>query len=81
MVMETNEFLDFINKKTGMELTLADMSRDLSEVDGWDSLSFVYMIIEFEHSNNINLNIEKLLACHTLQNIREVINHEIRKGK
>lgn len=79
--MEQSEFIEFINKKSGMNLKLADAEKDLTSVEEWDSLTFVYMIIEFEHRYGITLNVEQLLSCLTLNDIMEVINNEIRKNQ
>lgn len=75
--MQPYEFINFINEKTGMNLNIEDINKDITEIDEWDSLTFVYMIIEFENKNNIKIDIEKILSCTNLNKILEVINHEV----
>lgn len=75
--MQPYDFINFINEKTGMNLNIEDINKDITEIDEWDSLTFVYMIIEFENKNNIKIDIEKILSCTNLNKILEVINHEV----
>ncbi|OAT24251.1 hypothetical protein [Proteus myxofaciens] len=75
--MQPYEFINFINEKTGMNLNIEDINKDITEIDEWDSLTFIYMIIEFENKNNIKIDIEKILSCTNLNKILEVINHEV----
>lgn len=81
MKMEPNEFIDFINQKTGMELKYEHIECDLVQLEEWDSLTFVYTIIELEFKNNIQLDVEKILSCGTLCEILKVVNNEKQKNR
>ena len=76
--MEPCDFIDFINQKSGLTLSPADIDRDLSELEEWDSLIFVYMLIEIENKNQTKINIEKILSCRNLREIMGVIENEIK---
>lgn len=79
--MKPNEFIDFINQKTGMMLKPEHMERDLIQLEEWDSLTFVYTIIELEFKNNIQLDVEKILSCGKLCEILKVVNDAKQKNK
>ena len=78
--MEPNEFIDFLNQKTGMNLKHDQVDTDLTQIVEWDSLTFVYTIMELEFRNSITLNVEKILKCNTLRKILKVVNDEIQKN-
>lgn len=78
--MEPNEFIDFLNQKTGMNLKHDQVDTDLTQIAEWDSLTFVYTIMELEFRNRITLNVEKILKCNTLRKILKVVNDEIQKN-
>ncbi|MCK6903757.1 acyl carrier protein [Enterobacter sp. SES19] len=78
--MEPNEFIDFLNQKTGMNLKHDQVDTDLTQIAEWDSLTFVYTIMELEFRNSITLNVEKILKCNTLRKILKVVNDEIQKN-
>ncbi|WJW96708.1 acyl carrier protein [Enterobacter pseudoroggenkampii] len=78
--MEPNEFIDFLNQKTGMNLKHDQVDTDLTQIAEWDSLTFVYTIMELEFRNSITLNVEKILKCNNLRKILKVVNDEIQKN-
>ncbi|WP_395303665.1 acyl carrier protein [Enterobacter sp. ECC-019] len=78
--MEPNEFIDFLNQKTGMNLKYDQVDTDLTQIAEWDSLTFVYTIMELEFRNSITINVEKILKCNTLRRILKVVNDEIQKN-
>lgn len=79
--MNINDFIELINSKTGMSLDPRDADKDLSHIDDWDSLNFVYMIVELEKAGSIKLDVEDILACRSLRTIHEKMNDEIIKNK
>ncbi|WP_148242953.1 acyl carrier protein [Enterobacter asburiae] len=78
--MDSNEFIDFLNQKTGMNLKYDQVDTDLTQIAEWDSLTFVYTIMELEFRNNITINVEKILKCNTLRRILKVVNDEVQKN-
>ncbi len=44
--MKSDDFLTFLKDKTGMQFESSDLDCNLSNLDSWDSLTFVYMIIK-----------------------------------
>ncbi|PQQ39272.1 phosphopantetheine-binding protein [Photorhabdus laumondii] len=78
--MKSDDFLTFLKDKTGMQFESSDLDCNLSNLDSWDSLTFVYMIIKLENEKNIKFEIEKLLECRNLREILEVMNNEINKN-
>ncbi|WP_350304970.1 phosphopantetheine-binding protein [Photorhabdus viridis] len=78
--MKSDDFLLFIKDKTGMQFNSSDLDCDLSSLDEWDSLTFMYMIITLENEIKIKFEVDKLLACRNLREIFEVMNNEISKN-
>lgn len=79
--MDSKQFLKFIEDKVGITLQESDLERDISTLEGWDSLAFVYVVIGLEKERNTRLNIEKLLECRNMREIMEMMNHEVNENK
>ncbi|KAA8995161.1 acyl carrier protein [Affinibrenneria salicis] len=78
--MDIQEFIDFINSRSGMQLKPEHADIDLANLDEWDSLTFVYMIMAFESEKNIDMDIEKILQCTNLRDLCKVVNNEVEKN-
>ncbi|AUH01199.1 phosphopantetheine-binding protein [Pectobacteriaceae bacterium CE70] len=75
--MNLDEFISFINVKTGMSLLKEHVDIDLTNLSEWDSLTFVYMLMEIEKKNKLTLNVERILQCTTLHDIYQVVSDEV----
>lgn len=71
--MKINEFLELINQKTGMDFKSDQIEVDLANLENWDSLLFVYMVLEMEKEKNIHLPVEKLTSCNNLKELFEIM--------
>nr|CCP37723.1 Acyl-carrier protein [Pantoea agglomerans] len=75
--MKLDDFIGLINTKTGMALATEEAQTDLTDLPEWDSLTFVYLLMEIEKQQNIKIDVEKVLQCTTLNDIYKVVSHEI----
>lgn len=76
--MIDSDFIKFINDKTGMDLHVEDMDKELVNIDGWDSLAFVYMILAMEKEQQKKLDIQKFLTAVKLQDIYIMVRKNIK---
>ncbi|WP_253940910.1 acyl carrier protein [Dickeya dadantii] len=77
MTMKLDDFICFINTKTGMALAAEQAQEDLTNLPEWDSLTFVYLLMEIEKQQNVKIDVEKVLQCTTLNDIYRVVSHEV----
>ncbi|WP_236616725.1 phosphopantetheine-binding protein [Dickeya dadantii] len=77
MTMKLDDFIGFINTKTGMALAAEQAQEDLTNLPEWDSLTFVYLLMEIEKQQDVKIDVEKVLQCTTLNDIYRVVSHEV----
>ncbi|WPD76360.1 acyl carrier protein [Dickeya fangzhongdai] len=75
--MKLDDFIGFINTKTGMTLATEQAQEDLTSLPEWDSLTFVYLLMEIEKQQSVKIDVEKVLQCTTLNDIYRVVSHEV----
>ncbi|WP_407321316.1 acyl carrier protein [Dickeya ananatis] len=75
--MKLDDFISLINTKTGMALAIEQAQEDLTTLPEWDSLTFVYLLMEIEKQQNVKIDVEQVLQCTTLNDIYKVVSHEV----
>lgn len=79
--MLQEEFINLIKEKAGIDIQLKDMNEDLVNIENWDSLAFVYMILALEKEKKSVFDVQKFLTAKKLYDVYEMMNHEVNQSK
>jgi acyl carrier protein len=70
--MTESEFLSLLDFELGLTVAPADLSRDVDDVTGWDSVLLLRLLSVLESRTGRRLPFAELIETRTLQGIREL---------
>ena len=68
-----------INQVLNIDVELLDHNTSLFEIEGWDSLMHMNLIVAIEEDFNIQLTMEEIIEMKTLLKINEVVNYKLKQ--
>ncbi|WP_370376094.1 acyl carrier protein [Catenulispora sp. GAS73] len=66
------EFVALLRDQVGLELTAQDAPKQLSEIDGWDSLHLLWVLTAVERRTGQAVSLPDLLEAGTLEDVYRV---------
>jgi acyl carrier protein len=63
------DFIDFLNDELGLPLTVDEASASLDQLDGWDSLHVLTILVALERRTGRRISLPDALEASTLQEI------------
>lgn len=77
--MNEQKFKEVVKNVLQIEISEVDENMKFKDMEIWDSMTFMMLIVRMEEAFNISLTDDEIIALDCIKKAKEIINRKLKK--